>query len=99
MSCAFATWLWLFHAGSTVGFGSRKEILVDRAGDMQSIFEKIRSNANVGRGGQGRLDALRVLEVRRLVDEVHTRAAPPRPILSPLSPITQAPFSGLSSRM
>jgi phage terminase large subunit len=42
MSCAFATWIWLFHPGSTVGFGSRKEILVDRAGDLQSIFEKIR---------------------------------------------------------
>jgi hypothetical protein len=45
MSCAFATWLWLFYPGSTVGFGSRKEILVDRAGDMQSIFEKIRYNS------------------------------------------------------
>ncbi len=43
MSCAFAVWLWLFFPGSTVGFGSRKEILVDRQGDMQSIFEKIRS--------------------------------------------------------
>ncbi len=43
MSCAFAVWLWLFYPGSTVGFGSRKEILVDRQGDMQSIFEKIRS--------------------------------------------------------
>ena len=42
MSCAFAVWVWLFHPGSTVGFGSRKEILVDRAGDLQSIFEKIR---------------------------------------------------------
>ena len=35
MSCAFAVWLWLFYPGSTVGFGSRKEILVDRAGDLQ----------------------------------------------------------------
>ncbi len=43
MAAAFAVWLWLFFAGSTVGFGSRKEILVDRAGDLQSIFEKIRS--------------------------------------------------------
>ena len=43
MSCAFAVWLWLFYPGSTVGFGSRKEILVDRAGDLQSIFEKVRS--------------------------------------------------------
>ena len=44
MSAAFAVWVWLFHPGSTVGFGSRKEILVDRAGDLQSIFEKIRSH-------------------------------------------------------
>lgn len=43
MASAFAVWLWLFHEGSTVGFGSRKEILVDRAGDLQSIFEKVRS--------------------------------------------------------
>jgi phage terminase large subunit len=43
MSAAFAVWVWLFHPGSTVGFGSRKEILVDRAGDLQSIFGKIRS--------------------------------------------------------
>jgi phage terminase large subunit len=42
MASAFAVWLWLFYPGSTVGFGSRKEILVDRAGDMQSIFGKIR---------------------------------------------------------
>ena len=40
---SFAVWLWLFFPGSTVGLRSRKEILVDRAGDLQSIFEKIRS--------------------------------------------------------
>lgn len=43
MAAAFATWLWLFHPGSVTGFGSRKEILVDRQGDMQAIFPKIRS--------------------------------------------------------
>lgn len=43
IASAFAVWLWLFHPGSTVGFGSRKEILVDRNGDLNSIFEKIRS--------------------------------------------------------
>ena len=43
MACVFAVWLWLFQDGSTSGFGSRKEILVDRQGDMQSIFEKIRT--------------------------------------------------------
>lgn len=43
MMCCFAVWLWLFEPGSSFGFGSRKEELVDRAGDMNSIFEKIRS--------------------------------------------------------
>ena len=41
-SVCFAVWLWLFRPGSSVGFGSRKELLVDRLGDMDSIFEKIR---------------------------------------------------------
>jgi hypothetical protein len=39
----FAVWLWKYHPGSSVGFGSRKKELVDRLGDMDSIFEKIRS--------------------------------------------------------
>ena len=43
MASAFAVWVWLFQPGATVGFGSRKEILVDRSGDLQSIFEKVRS--------------------------------------------------------
>lgn len=33
---------WLFRTGYTCGYGSRKEALVDRLGDMDSIFEKIR---------------------------------------------------------
>jgi hypothetical protein len=37
----FAVWGWLFH-GMKVGFGSRKQDLVDRIGDPDSIFEKIR---------------------------------------------------------
>ena len=41
-ACAFSVWLWVFHPGSSVGWGSRKEMLVDRAGDPDSIFEKIR---------------------------------------------------------
>lgn len=41
-SVGFAVWLWRYRAGSSVGFGSRKEMLVDRLGDMDSIFEKIR---------------------------------------------------------
>lgn len=43
MAAAFAVWLWRYHPGSTVGFGSRKEIYVDQAGDLNSIFEKVRS--------------------------------------------------------
>lgn len=35
-------WLWLFTPAASVGFGSRKQELVDRVGDPDSIFEKIR---------------------------------------------------------
>lgn len=38
----FAAWLWLYREGAKVGFGSRKELLVDRLGDPDSIFEKLR---------------------------------------------------------
>lgn len=41
--CAFSVWLWLFYEGSSVGWGSRKEMLVDQLGDMDSIFEKMRT--------------------------------------------------------
>jgi len=40
--CAFSVWLWIFHPGSATGWGSRKEQLVDKIGDPDSIFEKIR---------------------------------------------------------
>lgn len=40
---AFSVWLWLFTEGSSVGWGSRKEQLVDRIGDPDSIFEKMRA--------------------------------------------------------
>lgn len=42
LCAAFAVWMWLFIPGAAVGFGSRKEDLVDRIGDPDSIFEKIR---------------------------------------------------------
>lgn len=38
-----AVWMWLFHPGVVVGFGSRKETYVDQLGDPSSLFWKIRS--------------------------------------------------------
>lgn len=40
--CAFSVWLWRFRAGTSVGWGSRKQDLVDRIGVVDSIFEKMR---------------------------------------------------------
>lgn len=40
--CALSVWLWLFKDGAAIGWGSRKQELVDRIGDPSSIFEKIR---------------------------------------------------------
>lgn len=40
---AISVHLWLFWDGISIGWGSRKEQLVDKLGDMDSIFEKIRS--------------------------------------------------------
>jgi phage terminase large subunit len=42
IACAVAVILFLFWDGSTVGWGSRKEDLVDRRGDPNSIFQKMR---------------------------------------------------------
>lgn len=42
LCCAFSVCDWLFQAGTAIGWGSRKEQLVDRIGDPDSIFEKIR---------------------------------------------------------
>lgn len=42
-TCAgYSVWLWLYVDGATVGWGSRKEQLVDKLGVIDSIFEKIR---------------------------------------------------------
>jgi hypothetical protein len=42
LCCALTVYLWLFSPGISIGWGSRKEMLVDRLGDPDSIFEKIR---------------------------------------------------------
>ena len=42
LCCAFSVWLFLFYPGSSIGWGSRKEQLVDKIGDPDSIFQKIR---------------------------------------------------------
>lgn len=42
LCAAFTVWLWLFVPGVSIGWGSRKEKLVDELGDADSIFEKIR---------------------------------------------------------
>lgn len=42
VACGLSVWLWLFRPGISVGWGSRKEALVDRLGDADSIFEKMR---------------------------------------------------------
>jgi hypothetical protein len=42
LCCAFAVWFWIFRKGGKIGFGSRKEGLVDKLGDLDSIFEKMR---------------------------------------------------------
>lgn len=40
--CALSVWLWLYHPGTSIGWGSAKSDKVDRIGDPSSIFEKIR---------------------------------------------------------
>lgn len=42
VGCGISVALWLFHEGSSIGWGSRKQDLVDRLGDPSSIFEKMR---------------------------------------------------------
>lgn len=42
LAVGYAATMWCFNDGFSAGFGSRKEQLVDRLGDMDSIFEKIR---------------------------------------------------------
>lgn len=44
---AFAVWMWLFHEGTVVGFGSRKEEYVDDLNDPKSLFWKARQFINL----------------------------------------------------
>lgn len=37
-----AAWMWVFHPGTVIGFGSRKEDLVDQIGNPNSLFWKLR---------------------------------------------------------
>jgi hypothetical protein len=39
--------MWLFHPGTVVGFGSRKEEYIDKLGDPKSLFWKIREALNL----------------------------------------------------
>lgn len=47
LCCGFSVWLWCFWDGAAVGWGSRKEQLVDKIGDPDSIFEKMRMIINM----------------------------------------------------
>ena len=40
--CAYSVWCWLFLTNDATGWGSRKQDLVDKLGDPDSIFEKMR---------------------------------------------------------
>ncbi len=42
LACAYSIWRWLFVKDDAIGWGSRKETLVDKPGDPDSIFEKLR---------------------------------------------------------
>ena len=42
LACAWTVWRWAFHGDTAIGWGSRKQELVDKLGDVSSIFEKMR---------------------------------------------------------
>jgi hypothetical protein len=42
LACAYSVWLWLFHPGVAIGWGSRKKEYVDRLGDPKALLPKMR---------------------------------------------------------
>lgn len=46
LCCAYSVHQWIFVKDISIGFGSRKQELVDRLGDFDSIFEKLRQLVN-----------------------------------------------------
>lgn len=45
-ACGYSIWSWLFIKNDAIGWGSRKQELVDKIGDASSIFEKLRLIVN-----------------------------------------------------
>lgn len=41
-ACGFSVWAWLYHEGTAIGWGSRKEDYVDKKDDPKAIFPKMR---------------------------------------------------------
>lgn len=42
LACGYSIWSWIFVDNDAIGWGSRKQDLVDKIGDPSSIFEKLR---------------------------------------------------------
>jgi len=42
LCCGISTWLWRYWRGASIGWGSREQDLVDKIGDPDAIFEKMR---------------------------------------------------------
>lgn len=42
LCCAISIWLWLFHPGTVIGWGSNKSENIDKQGNPKAIFPKMR---------------------------------------------------------
>ena len=73
LACAFSIWLWIFYPGASIGWGSRKEQLVDNIGDPDSIFEKMRMLIRNIQGSRARKTGV----YGRIHEDVSTRLTPP----------------------